>query len=118
MLNRPEHVRRTELTCTILLHVVMLSRVSELTELVLMLFLILSWGRGLDERSKLSLKILVIPNRNLTHTMLQPEKLGVTVPVSRREFTFPTGPAKPEESGSGIPVRFGRLPVGTGQIQI
>ena len=70
-------VRRTELTCTILLHVVMLSRVSELTELVLMLFLILSWGRGLDERSKLSLKILVIPNRNLTHTMLQPEKLGV-----------------------------------------
>jgi len=33
-------------------------------------------------------------------------------------FTFPTGPVKPEESGSGIPVRFGRLPVGTGQIQI
>ena len=33
-------------------------------------------------------------------------------------FTFPTGLAKPEESGSGIPVRFGRLPVRTGQIQI
>ena len=31
-------------------------------------------------------------------------------------FTFPTGPAKPEEFGSGIPVQFGRLPVGTGQI--
>ena len=43
------------------------------------------------------------------------EKAGT---VLQSGFTFPTGPAKPEESGSGIPVRFGRLPVGTGQIQI
>ena len=41
-----------------------------------------------------------------------------TLVASSPGFTFPTGPAKPEESGSGIPARFGRLPVGTGQIQI
>jgi len=44
--------------------------------------------------------------------------MGQTVDWSRTGFTFPTGPAKPEEFGSGVPVRFGRLPVGTGQIQI
>ena len=38
--------------------------------------------------------------------------------VARSGFNLPTSPAKPAESGSGIPVRFGRKPVGTGQIQI
>ena len=34
------------------------------------------------------------------------------------ETALPTGSAKPPGSGTGIPVRFGRKPVGTGQIQI
>ena len=34
------------------------------------------------------------------------------------EFHLPTGPAKPPGSCTGIPVRFGRKPVGTGRIQI
>ena len=33
-------------------------------------------------------------------------------------FYLPTGPAKPVRSGTGIPVRFGRKPVGTGGSQI
>ena len=33
-------------------------------------------------------------------------------------FNLPTGPAKPPGSGTGIPVRFGRKPVGTGRSQI
>ena len=32
-------------------------------------------------------------------------------------FLLPTGPAKPAGSGTGIPDRFGRKPVETGQIQ-
>ena len=33
-------------------------------------------------------------------------------------FNLPTGPVKPAGSGTGIPDRFGRKPVETGQIQI
>jgi len=33
-------------------------------------------------------------------------------------FNLPTGPAKPVLSGTGLPVRLGRKPVGTGGIQI
>ena len=33
-------------------------------------------------------------------------------------FKLLTGPAKPPGSGTGIPVRFGRKPIGTGRIQI
>ena len=33
-------------------------------------------------------------------------------------FNLPTGPAKPPGSGTGIPVRFARKPVGTGRSQI
>ena len=36
----------------------------------------------------------------------------------RAGFHLPTEPAKPPGSGTGIPVRFGRKPVGTGGIQI
>jgi len=36
----------------------------------------------------------------------------------RAGFHLPTGPAKPPGSGTGIPVQFGRKPVGTDQIQI
>ena len=51
--------------------------------------------------------------------MADTDDRGVQWPTDAHAgFTFPTGPAKPEESGSGIPVRFGWLPVGTGQIQI
>ena len=38
--------------------------------------------------------------------------------VLQAGFTLPTGPTKPAGSGTGIPDRFGRNPVETGQIQI
>ena len=38
--------------------------------------------------------------------------------VAGSGFHLSTGPAKPPGSGTGIPVRFGRKPVGTGGIQI
>ena len=38
--------------------------------------------------------------------------------VPRSGFYLPTGPAKLVRSGTGIPVRFGRKPFGTGGIQI
>ena len=39
-------------------------------------------------------------------------------PESRAGFHLLTGPVKPPGSGTGIPVRFGRKPVGAGGIQI
>ena len=42
--------------------------------------------------------------------------VNLCVYVSKPGFTLPTGPAKPAGSGTGIPDRFGRKSVETGQI--
>jgi len=50
--------------------------------------------------------------------VLEPMEMRRQPTEVRAGFHLPTGPTKPPGSGTGIPVRFGRKPVGTGGIQI
>ena len=60
--------------------------------------------------------------RRRRRSVSEGEALGYLISnqgTSAAGFHLPSGPAKPSGSGTGIPVRFGRKPVGTpGRIQI
>jgi len=83
-------------------------------------------GHGYTRKACTYSPVVYLPGRGKTTGSEKKKACKPPKPTGDREappgspspagFHLPTGPAKPPESGTGIPVRFGRKPVGTGRI--